>query len=247
MCKMKYTIVLVMGLSLSLSGYAQLSTYSLNGKKAMRYALFYGSLTNEWSGKIENESHSTVVFDWSISRSTSGWGKYQASHRFKVLGDIISVLYTGGILHETPTGTPYLSSFIGWHNFAFSAFHSKYAQLSLGLHAGDYLYGIEGIHTDRHSDQNTSGTTYYYGAVGPAWMADVALGKSGVFLHYEGSYAFVFGPEPLAVAPDVKPNILNQTFELRYHKLFFNVEVVYGLNDWGNRIQRQQFGIGVQI
>ncbi|MDN4164546.1 hypothetical protein QWY31_03480 [Cytophagales bacterium LB-30] len=244
---MKHLIVLLLGLTLSLSSYAQLSTYQFDGQKVMRLALFYGSLTNEWSGKIEDESHSTVVFDWSRTRSTFGWGKYQASHRFKILGDVISSLYTGGILHKTPPGTPYLSSFLGWHNFALSALYTKHAQVSLGLHAGDYLYGIHGLHPDRDSDQNTSGTRYYYGGFGPAWMADVALGKSGFFIHYEGSYAFTVGEEPLAVAPDVKPRILNQMFELRFRKLFFNVEVVYGLNDWGNRIKRQQFGIGVQI
>jgi len=243
---MKHLLILL-GFCLSLSGYAQLSEYPLNGEKTQRFALFYGTLTNEWSGKVEDVSHSTVVIDWSQSKSTFGWGKYQNSHRYKILGDIISVLYTGGILHETETGTPYLSNLLGWHNFAFSALYTEYAQVSLGLHAGDYLYGIEGINNDKDSDQNTSGTRYYYGAAGPAWMADLAMGKSGFWLHYEGSYAFTFGKEPLEVAPDVKPRILNQSFELRWRQLFINTEIVYGLNDWGNRIKRQQYGIGIQI
>lgn len=243
---MKNTLLLLFSL-LSLGTHAQLSTYPLAGQKTNRFALYYGSLTNEWSGKIEDEKHSTVVFDWSQSKSTFGWGKYQNSHRYKILGDIISVLYTGGIMGKTEPGTPYLTNLIGWHNFAFSALYNDYFQLSLGLHAGDYMYGIEGLHSDKDSDKNTSGTRYYYGAVGPAWMADAAIGNTGFWLHYEGSYAFTFGKEPLEVAPDVKPNMLNQTFELRWRQVFFNAEVVYGLNDWGNRIKRQQFGIGVHI
>ena len=243
---MKNTLLLLFSL-LSIGAQAQLSAYPLAGQKTNRFALYYGSLTNEWSGKIEDEKHSTVVFDWSQSKSTFGWGKYQNSHRYKILGDIISVLYTGGIMGKTEPGTPYLTNLIGWHNFAFSALYNDYFQLSLGLHAGDYMYGIEGLHSDKDSDKNTSGTRYYYGAVGPAWMADAAIGKTGFWLHYEGAYAFTFGKEPLEVAPDVKPNMLNQTFELRWRQVFFNVEVVYGLNDWGNRIKRQQFGIGVHI
>ncbi|WP_421872000.1 hypothetical protein [Marinoscillum sp.] len=242
----KIVLLLLLGW-LAHAGMAQLSAYPLAGVKTNRFALFYGSLTNEWSGKIENEKHSTVVFDWSQSKSTFGWGKYQNSHRYKILGDIISVLYTGGILEKTEPGTPYLTNLVGWHNFAFSALYNDYFQLSLGLHAGDYLYGIEGLHTDKDSDQNTSGTRYYYGAAGPAWMADAAIGNTGFWLHYEGSYAFTFGKEPLEVAPDVKPNILNQTFEVRWRKVFVNAEIVYGLNDWGNRIKRQQYGIGIHI
>lgn len=244
---MKYLIATITGICLTLSAYAQLSSYKMDGKKTMRFALYYGSLTNEWSGKNENESLSTVVFDWSQSRSKFGWGKYQSSHRYKILGDIISVLYNGGILHETPAGTPYLTNLIGWHNYAFSVLYNDYVMVSAGVHAGDYLYGIEGLHSDKDSDKNTSGTRYYYGAVGPSWMADAAIGKTGFWLHYEGAYAFTFGKAPLEVAPDVKPNILNQTFELRWRKMFVNAEIVYGLNDWGNRIKRQQFGIGVHI
>lgn len=245
---MKRYVPMVILLVASFVGRAQLTEYPLNEEKTMRFALYYGSLTNEWSGKVEDESHSTVVFDWSQSKSTFGWGKYQNSHRYKILGDVISILYSGqGILGKTEAGTPYLSNLVGWHNFAFSALYTEYAQLSLGVHAGDYWYGIEGLHTDRDSDKNTSGTNYYYGAVGPAWMADVAVGRTGFWLHYEGSYAFTFGKEPLEGTPDVKPNILNQMFELRWRQVFFNAEVVYGLNDWGNRIKRQQFGIGVSI
>lgn len=243
---MKYPISILL-LLICLSTQAQLSAYPLAGQKTQRFALFYGKLTNEWSGKVEDESLGTVVFDWSQSKSTFGWGKYQNSHRYKILGDVISTLYNGGILHKTPAGTPYLTNLVGWHNFAFSALYNKHAMLSAGFHAGDYMYGIEGLHTDKDSDKNTSGTRYYYGAVGPAWMADVALGNTGIWLHYEGSYAFTFGKEPLEVAPDVKPKILNQTFELRWRKVFFNAEIVYGMNDWGNRIKRQQYGVGIHI
>jgi hypothetical protein len=242
-----FTILLVCCLPFR-SAVAQLSNYEFDGEKAMRFALFYGSMTNQWSGKIEDEKFSTVVIDLSTARSTFGSFKYQASHRYKILGDIISVLYSGnGIAEKPDPGTPTLTSIFGWHNFAISPLHTSHFQLSAGGHIGDYFYGIEGLHSDRKSDKNTSGTIYYYGGYGPVLMADVALGSSELLFHYEGAYVFTFGNEPIEGLPDQKPNILNQTFELRFRRMFLNMEVVYGLNDWGNRIKRQQFGVGISI
>ncbi|HCX22062.1 MAG: hypothetical protein CMB80_19405 [Flammeovirgaceae bacterium] len=245
---MKKIIPIIMLTLLTYSSQAQLSDYPLDGEKTMRFALYYGAITNEWSGKIEDEKSSTVVFDWSQSRSTFGWGKYQNSHRYKIFGDVISMLYSGaGISGKPAAGTPILTSIFGWHNFAFSAFHSDYLQLSLGLHAGDYWYGIEPITIHKRSEQNTSGSRYYYGATGPAWMADVAIGNTGFWVHYEGAYAFLWGGQPEPDSLDVKPDILNQTFEVRWRQLFVTAEIVYGMNDWGNRIKRQQFGFGISI
>ena len=242
------SILTLLLLVLAYSMNAQLKNYTFDGEGTMRFAVFYGKMTNEWSGKIEDETFGTVVIDYGNSKSTFGWGKYQNSHRYKILGDVISVLYAGNGLAEKPNiGTPTLTSIFGWHNFAFSAFYTNYVQLSAGAHIGDYFYGVEGIHTSRKSDQNTSGTIYYYGGVGPVVMADVSMFDSGVFLHYEGAYAFTWGEEPRPGYPDQKPNILNQMFELRFARMFFNVEVVYGLNDYGNRIKRQQFGIGISL
>ncbi len=243
----KITLVIALFLGIGVAK-AQLSEYPLDGDKTMRFALFYGSLTNQWSGKIENESFSTVVFDFSNSRSTFGSFKFQSSHRYKILGDVISILYSGNGIGEKPDpGTPNLTSVFGWHNYAVSALSTPYFQLSVGGHIGDYFYGIEGLHNSRRSDKNTSGTTYYYGGYGPVAMMDIAVGKTGVWLHYEGAYAFTFGEYPRLNTPDQRPHILNQTFEVRWRQVFFNVEMVYGLNNYGNRIQRQQFGIGVSI
>lgn len=244
---MKRIIFLVLILAMPRTGIAQLSSYSLDGSKTMRLSLFQGKLTNEWTMKIENESHSAFVIDVSNSRTTIGAFKYQASHRYKFLGDIISVLYTPPGLAEKPNpGTPSLTSVFGWHNWGMSFISTKYIQVSAGVHLGDYFYGVEGLHpSDRKAIENTSGTINYYGGAGPALIVDVALFDSGVFFHYEGSYAFTFGETP--VFPDQKPEMLNQIFELRYNRAFLNFELVNGLNNTGNRIVRRQIGLGLSI
>ena len=226
-------------------GLAQLNEVGSEGK-TFRTALYYGKMTNEWSGKIENEEYSAFVLDISYSRSTYGNFKFQSSHRYKILGDVMALLYTKpGIAEKPEPGTPAITSVFGWHNYGLSLYASKYFQLSAGGHIGDYFYGVEGLHNSRRSDKNTSGTVYYYGGYGPLAILDVNIPGTNVILHYEGSYAFTFGEKP--VAPDQQPEILNQMFELRYKRMFINLEIVNGLNDWGNRIKRQQFGIGVQF
>lgn len=232
----------VISLFLHTPTYAQLSEIKTDGK-TFRTALYYGKMTNEWSGKIENEKFSAFVLDISYSRSTYSNFKFQSSHRYKILGDVMALLYTKPGLAEKPApGTPTLTSIFGWHNYGLSLVSTKYIQFSAGGHIGDYFYGVEGLHTSRKSEQNTSGTIYYYGGYGPLAIIDINFPGTPMVLHYEGSYAFTFGEKP--VAPDQQPEILNQMFELRYNKVFLNLEIVNGLNDWGNRIKRQQFGIG---
>lgn len=223
-------------------GWTQLSEAYTDGK-IFRTALYYGKMTNEWSGKIESETFDAVVLDISFSRSQYSNFKFQSSHRYKILGDVMALLYTKpGIAEKPNPGTPTLSSVFGWHNYALSLVSTKYIQFSAGGHIGDYYYGVEGLHTSRKSDKNTSGTIYYYGGYGPLAIVDLSIPGTSMVLHYEGSYAFTFGEQP--VAPDQQPEILNQMFELRYNKIFLNLEIVNGLNDWGNRIKRQQLGIG---
>ncbi len=227
--------------------YAQLSSYSLSGKKTFRTAIYYGKMSNQWSQKVEDVSYGTVVVDIGNTRSTYAPFSFQSSHRYKIIGDIIALLYTPPGLSDKPEpGTPIITSVIGWHNYALSLYSKKYLQLSLGGHIGDYYYGIEGLSTaNRKSPDNTSGTMYYYGGGGPLLIADLALFNSGIIFHYEGAYAFTFGEKP--VAPDVKPNILNQTFELRLEKLYVCFELVKGLNTTGNRIERYQIGLGFSM
>ncbi|MFZ1806214.1 MAG: hypothetical protein WAU36_03275 [Cyclobacteriaceae bacterium] len=240
--KTVFVLCLVMGLLLHTESNAQLSEVKTDGK-IFRTALYYGKMTNEWSGKIENEKFSAIVFDISYSRSTYGNFKFQSSHRYKILGDVIALLYTKPGIAEKPTpGTPTLTSVIGWHNYGLSLVSTQYVQFSAGGHIGDYFYGVEGLHSSRKAVENTSGTIYYYGGFGPLAMVDVSIPGTPLVLHYEGSYAFTFGEKP--VSPDQQPEILNQMFELRLDKVFFNLEIVSGLNDWSNRIKRQQFGIG---
>ena len=243
---MKYLLTIVCLFSFFFSE-AQLSTYVKNGDKTMRFALFHGKMTNQWSQKVENEKFSAIVFDLSNSRSTFGKFKFQSSHRYKILGDIIALLYTDPGLSEKPTpGTPVITSVLGWHNYGISLLSTKHFQFSTGGHIGDYFYGVEGLHlSNRKSPENTSGTMNYYGGAGPLVFVDVALFNSGIFFHYEGSYAFTFGETP--VLPDVQPKILNQMFELRWSNWYLNLEIVNGLNTTGNRIVRRQFGIGLSI
>ncbi|HNP19683.1 MAG TPA: hypothetical protein PKL31_14695 [Fulvivirga sp.] len=243
---MKYLITIVYILSFFFCQ-AQFSKYPNKGEKVMRFAVFHGKITNEWSQKVENESHSAFVIDIGNSRSTFGNFKFQSSHRYKILGDVISMLYTEPGYSEKPTpGTPVITSVVGWHNYGISLYSTNYFQLSVGGHLGDYFYGIEGLHeSNRKSPENTSGTINYYGGVGPVLFVDLALFDSGLFFHYEGSYAFTFGETP--VLPDVQPKILNQMFELRWNNLYLNLEIVNGLNTTGNRIVRRQLGIGISI
>lgn len=243
--KGKAVIVLCLTIAFFLfqtKSHAQLSELERKGK-IFRTALYYGKMTNEWSGKMENEEFSAIVLDISYSRSAYANFKFQSSHRYKILGDVMALLYTQPGIGKKPTpGTPTLTSILGWHNYGLSLVSTKYVQFSAGGHIGDYFYGVEGLHTSRKSVENTSGTIYYYGGFGPLAIIDINVPGTPLVLHYEGSYAFTFGEKP--VAPDQQPEILNQMFELRYNKVFLNLEIVNGLNDWGNRIKRQQFGIG---
>ena len=223
---------------------AQLSEYNLDGSKAFRIALYGGNVRNQWSLADPSVSFSTVLIDISSARSTFAPLKLQSSHRYKFLGDIVSLIYSGSIINPED-GTPSLTSFAGWHNFTLSVLSTQHVQVALGGHAGDYFYGVEGVSPHRVNEQNTNGSTYYYVGVGPAMIMDFSLGTTGFFLHYEGSYAYTFGETPLA--PDMRPNVINQSIDLRRKNLFLNLELVKGLNPTGNRIARRQLGVGISI
>ena len=243
---MKYTLALCYFFFSVSTLLAQLSNFENNEVNTMRFALYYGIVDNAWSQKVDDIQLSNVLIDYSRARSNFSSFRLQSSHRYKILGDIVSLIYTKNGLEETTPGTPILTNLVGWHNFTWSIVSQKYMQIAIGGHLGDYFYGIEGEYTKRINENNTTGSTYYHVAAGPALIADLALGASGLFLHYEGAFGKrIIGETPLA--PDQLPDFMNHTFDLRYKKMFFNFERVYGLNKTGNRSVRSQFGIGVAI
>ncbi|MEL7146957.1 MAG: hypothetical protein AAFO69_11350 [Bacteroidota bacterium] len=233
-------------------GFAQLSDYALDDETALRVFFYQGIVTNSWDGKTTDD---LVVSRWGVhigfAKSNFDLGKIQRSHRLPIMGDLlipalIDPLVNNGTL-EGQDGNPILSSLVGWHNYAVSFLSNDKLQIAAGAHLGDYLYGVDPIESERYDDRNVDGSMYHYWTAGPAVIADLHLGVAGLMLHYEGAYAFTFGKEPHDPELDQKPTLINQTLELRWKKVFLNLELVNGLNTTGNKLNRTQVGLGISF
>lgn len=159
-----------------------------------------------------------------------GQGGYQASHRWAFLtealaGAFIDAINGGGFEWGTKNTSTNIGDFIlGWHNHAWSLYENGQTQIMGGLHWGDYFFGFEPYRGNKYSFDTAKEPAGWYGALGPALMADYAI-TNGMALHFEGSYAFTMKwgdfPDMTFDRDYPSPHFINLGLQLRTNSIFY--------------------------
>lgn len=225
---------------------AQLSKSYYDGDTLWQLSTIYAKAVNTWDDKTYDRHVTMYSVDLSFYKSNFTSGGLQQSIRLKIISDFIPQL-ASPLFEETrdqlleKSGLPSLTSLLGWYNFGWAVISKDKFQFALGAHLGGYTHGIE---VDTEDENNNIGDIYPYVAGGPAVFIDIAL-PLNLELHYEGSYAYAHMLDPdKEISDDEKPYFLNQTLQLRKNKWFVSAELVNGIVETGNAIQRSQIGIG---
>ncbi|NIJ44176.1 hypothetical protein FHR24_000615 [Wenyingzhuangia heitensis] len=240
----KLTLLLFLCIS-SLKTNAQLSNSFYDDNSVWQVSAIYAKAENTWSDKTYDRYVAMYSADLSFYKSNFKAGGFQRSYRTK-LSDFVPQLISP-LFKESrdqlfnKSGLPVLTSLMGWYNFGWAVVSKDHVQFSVGGHLGGYTHGIE----LESQDENNIGDSYPFLSGGPAVFLDINL-LFGLELHYEGAYAFSYMLDPDKTVPDGEtPTFLNQNLQLRKNRWFLSFELVNGLVEIGNSIQRSQIGIGV--
>lgn len=240
-------VILIAGfLLLSSKTDAQLSKSYYNDNTVWQVSPIFAKAENKWEDKAYDRYVTMYSVDIAWYESSFRYGGLQTSARLKLISDffpqLISPLFEESrdqLLNKS--GLPVLTSLLGWYNFGWAVVSTNHIQLALGVHLGGYTCGIE---VESQDEDTAIGDSYPYVAGGPAVFFDINLPLT-IELHYEGSYAYSYMINPDKEVPEgEQPAFLNQTLQLRKNRWFISAEMVNGIVETGNKIQRTQIGIG---
>ena len=202
----------------------------------------YGN--NKLPGK-ETTNHTSIEID--VAKSIFSEKKTQFSYRNRIIGDGIhlAVEAINGGANETaekPGETNLYSLLIGWANIGWNVIRNENFNLATGFGIHDYWYTavadddpLQNIRPEGHIEPSG-----WYGAIGPALIADAAIGSTGINVHVESTYALSkrfkearkLREEENYETSSPDPHFVNTQLEIRYGSAFLGFTWVKMLNKY---------------
>ncbi len=211
---------------------AQLSNYSFNEEKKFGFSLRYGTMNTTLAPEDEVNDISAILFrPLTIDLSTYEVGGYQVSHRWVFLFETFSAAVVdaldGGEFDwgSMETSTSISDFLLGWHTHAFALFYKDLISLSGGVHWGDYFLSYSPYNQGSDGYAEPIEPSGWYGAMGPAIVADFNLINPYAVLHLEAAYNFSLKfrdlPDMAANETSPDPHFLNLRTLIKTNTIFY--------------------------